>query len=209
MRDVLQALDHPSIREQPLGQLQHGRRSAEQLQQPARAGHRLPVGLSERARTRCGGARREVRQQRAAAVGARAVEQRLGPGDVLHERRVQAAAERRCERKLVAVLHAQLLTERLGRVRVLAADAHVPAQELVGGGELGANARGVAARVLHDALGSRQAPARTLGLRVGLRALLPRLRHRGLRLLDKRELALVLALQLGDLALDLLLAAGL
>ncbi len=83
------------------------------------------------------------------------------------------------------------------------------AQELVGGGKLGADARGLAARVLRDALGSRQAPAHTLGLRVGLRALLPRLRHLGLRLLDKRALALVLALQLGNLALDLLLAAGL
>ena len=115
LRKILQALDHPRVRQQPPGELEHRGGPAEQVQQPERA-----VGGRRRDRPACSRlsgwvGRVEVGEQRARPVGAGAIEQRLRPADVCDERRVQAPAEGGRERELVAIAHLQLLAQASAR----------------------------------------------------------------------------------------------
>ena len=129
------------------------------------------------------------------------------PAHVADERRIEAPAERGGERELIPVLDAQLLAERLRRARLCAADARVAAQELVRGGELGADACGLMAGVLRGALGGRQCLARALGLLIGERAARTRTLELCLERAQRRALTLELPLQLDQLGRELLLAA--
>ncbi len=157
----------------------------------------------------------ELGQQRAATVGAGAVEQRLRPGHVAHQHRAQTPAKRGGERQLVAVAHAQLLAQRSCRTsrwvgrHIATADGCVAAQELVRNRELATHPRGLAAPVLRLALGRLQAHPGLLRVLVCLRARRACLLELRLQLHDPCYLALAGCLEALDLALDLALARGL
>ena len=95
------------------------------------------------------GARALADDQRAAAVGAGAIEQRRPRGEVVDHGGPQAAVERGGDGQLVAGVDVELVGERRGAM----GRAGVMAQELVDGGELAADSRGLPARRLHGALG--------------------------------------------------------
>ena len=148
-------------------------------------------------------------EQCGASVGTGAVQQRLGAGDVLDERSVEAAAQGGRERELEAVADAQMLAERSRRVGSVVAHARMPAQKLVRGRELGADASGLATGVLHGPLGlARAARARSRPRHRHARAAARAAATLGVGRSDAAALSLKLALQPGDLRADLTLARG-
>ncbi len=146
-RQVLQALHDPGVRQEPAGELEHcGGPLSMSLSRraPGAAGSCRPVcGCPAPAARRAARCRLLDRRGRAPA----------GRPRLLDDRRVEPSAERRGERELVAVLDPQLLAERPRRVRLLARDTEVAAQELVGGRELGAHPGGLATCSVGLALG--------------------------------------------------------
>src|SRR6185312_6945956 len=150
-------------------------------------------------------------EQRAAPFRAGAVEQRLGVGNVLHERGVEPSAEGGRERELVARRDLQLRAEWPGTARVLGVSgapvARVVAQELVRRRELAADPRGLPASGVALALGRRERLARPLGAGVRLPAGLPRGLRGALRARQRLALGEEVALETRELLLDLLGAA--
>ena len=150
-RQLIEVLDDPRVGQQPARERHRGRRPARRCRP---GGARPGAGGVVRARR----ARRAgVGDQRAAAVGAGAVEQRAAGGEVVDDRRAEAPAERRrrARARSPASTSSSSASERAppGRRRVRA-------QELVGRRELGADARGLAARRLGRASRPRGARAR-------------------------------------------------
>src|SRR5262249_51694376 len=125
-----------------------------------------------------------------AAVGAGAVQEGGALGAVGHDRGAEAAAERGGEGELEAGLDRELVGQRAGAV-----ERRVRAQGLVGGGELGAGPRGVAARGLRGCLGGAAGAAGDVGGFVGGR-------QRRAALGDDRGEPLLLALGGGALLLE-------
>src|SRR5205823_12074900 len=150
------------------------------------------------------------KHDRAATIRACALEDPLARGEVVDERRAEAAVERGGERELVALVDLELAGQRAGAAR----GAGVRAQELVGRGELGADAGGLAAGGLDRALGLGARTARAVGrrIRLGQRGaarldVAGQLRHAplglGARALQRRQLALELGLLVAAQALEL------
>ena len=236
LREILQALQHPGVGEQPLGESEHRAGSAQKPDQGTRAGHRGLVWPCRRGFLRVG---LQGGQQRGGAVRSRAVQQRRGALQVWDERRVQATPESSRERELVAGLDAQRVAQRTRPAhpgRSLARPAHpggslprlarpgaslprfalrgdghggVVAKELVDRRQLRADASRLPAGPLDLALGLAQGRACLLRASVGLLALLAGLDERGVQLRDLGGGPLAALVELRELALELLLALAL
>ena len=115
------------------------------------------------------------RDQRAAAVGAGAVEQGAGGREVTQHRGAEPSVERRRDRELIAGVD----VEPIGEHRRAARRRGLAAQELVAGRELAADARGLAPRGLDRPLGLAEPGPCLLEPLAGLLA-------RGLRAVDER-----------------------
>ena len=142
--------------------------------------------------------------ERAPAVGARAVQRGGGRRAVVHERGAQATAQHGGQRTLAAGLDLELVGERPRAAR----RALMQPQRLVAGGQLGADPGGLAACGLDVALGVAARRARGLGGGVGLAQLGAAGLGRGLQLLDLRRRRRELALQRLELAGQLPLVLG-
>ncbi len=104
LSEIVEAVEHPRVREQPARQIEHGSRSAKQVEQPLRPWRGRVAGRAtgSLARSRSDGVRVLARgipgEQRRAPVLADTVKQRASALHVAHERRVEPSAERRRER---------------------------------------------------------------------------------------------------------------
>ena len=150
-RQLLELLDDPRVPQQPPRDREHVLVAADELRHVARAGRGRVVRRGRPGRDR-------VEDQHAPAVGAGGVEQRAALAHAVGERGAQLAAERGGDRALVAGRDLERVGERARAGQAAAAGGGgAGAQELVAGGELGADARGLAARGLQRACRARGA----------------------------------------------------
>ncbi len=151
VRDRGQVIDGPDAREQAPRQRGAGCGTVDEV------GER-PGARRRRLGQRCDGWG-VARDQGTATVRPEALEQRAPGRTVGDDRRAQASAERSGDGQLVAGLDLEVVRERT----LAARGGRVRAQELIGGGELRADTRGFAARLLGGALARTQCTARKLG----------------------------------------------
>ena len=195
----LEALDHPHVAQQRSRKRRRVSRPVDVSGE--RLGSVLRRWLGDCVRLRRAIGRRD---QRAAAIGAGAIEQRGGGGQIAQHRGAQPAVERGRDRELVAGIDLELIGEHGGPAR----GGGLAAQELVAGGELAAHPRGLTARRLYRPLGLAQLAARLLEPLARLLAGDPGLLDGRGPLADRDAGGAALVFELGQLARELGLAVA-
>ena len=158
-RKRLEVVYNPAVLEQPARQRDNRLWPTDQLRERDCSRHRRRLGRARLAA--------RTSDQRAAAIAARPVQQRAAGAQVIHDRRAQAAAERRGERELVSGLHLELVRQR-PHARREATAPRMASQELVRRRELRTDARRLAPGGLGRVLGRPPRLPRGLARLVGL-----------------------------------------